>query len=77
MAAGDKATLWLCSASRDEAKFADPWKFDVTRNPNPPASSLASTPPGYCRRSSTASRHCPSPGRRQADSGAFRIVRTL
>jgi methyl-branched lipid omega-hydroxylase len=35
MAAGDKATLWYCSANRDESKFADPWKFDVTRDPNP------------------------------------------
>jgi methyl-branched lipid omega-hydroxylase len=35
MTAGDKATLWYCSANRDESKFADPWKFDVTRNPNP------------------------------------------
>jgi cytochrome P450 len=35
MAAGDKATLWYCSANRDESKFADPWTFDVTRNPNP------------------------------------------
>jgi methyl-branched lipid omega-hydroxylase len=35
MAAGDKATLWYCSANRDESKFTDPWKFDVTRNPNP------------------------------------------
>ena len=31
MAAGDKATLWYCSANRDESKFADPWMFDVTR----------------------------------------------
>jgi methyl-branched lipid omega-hydroxylase len=35
MAAGDKVTLWYCSANRDESKFADPWLFDVTRNPNP------------------------------------------
>ncbi len=35
MAAGDKVTLWYCSANRDEEKFADPWTFDVTRNPNP------------------------------------------
>jgi methyl-branched lipid omega-hydroxylase len=35
MAAGEKATLWYCSANRDESKFADPWKFDVTRDPNP------------------------------------------
>jgi cytochrome P450 len=35
MAAGDKATLWYCSANRDEDKFADPWTFDVARSPNP------------------------------------------
>lgn len=35
MAAGDKATLWYCSANRDESKFAQPWTFDVTRDPNP------------------------------------------
>ena len=35
MVAGDKVTLWYCSANRDESKFADPWMFDVTRNPNP------------------------------------------
>ena len=35
MAAGDKATLWYCSANRDESKFADPWRFDVARDPNP------------------------------------------
>ncbi|MEZ0340881.1 cytochrome P450 [Mycobacterium sp. pV006] len=33
--AGDKVTLWYGSANRDEAKFADPWTFDVRRNPNP------------------------------------------
>lgn len=37
MSAGDKATLWYCSANRDEAKFADPWTFDVGRSPNPHA----------------------------------------
>jgi cytochrome P450 len=35
MAAGDKATLWYNSANRDESKFADPWTFDVARDPNP------------------------------------------
>ncbi|OBJ66438.1 cytochrome P450 [Mycobacterium asiaticum] len=35
MAEGDKVTLWYCSANRDESKFADPWTFDVARNPNP------------------------------------------
>jgi len=33
--AGDKVTLWYGSANRDETKFADPWKFDVRRHPNP------------------------------------------
>ncbi|PXX11212.1 cytochrome P450 [Mycolicibacterium moriokaense] len=37
MAAGDKATLWYCSANRDEDKFPDPWTFDVARTPNPHA----------------------------------------
>jgi len=35
MKAGDKAALWYNSANRDESKFADPWTFDVARNPNP------------------------------------------
>src|SRR5271166_1781666 len=35
MAAGDKAALWYNSANRDESKFADPWTFDVARDPNP------------------------------------------
>lgn len=34
MAEGDKVTMWYASANRDEDKFADPWRFDVTRNPN-------------------------------------------
>jgi cytochrome P450 len=33
--AGDKVTLWWASANRDEAVFADPYVFDITRNPNP------------------------------------------
>ncbi len=35
MAAGDKVALWYCSANRDEDKFDNPWRFDVTRSPNP------------------------------------------
>ncbi|MCV7222355.1 cytochrome P450 [Mycolicibacterium elephantis] len=35
IAAGDKVTLWYGSANRDEMKFADPWRFDVRRHPNP------------------------------------------
>jgi cytochrome P450 len=32
---GDKITLWYGSANRDSAKFADPWTFDLGRQPNP------------------------------------------
>jgi len=35
LAAEDKVSMWYCSANRDETKFADPYKFDVTRDPNP------------------------------------------
>lgn len=35
LSAGDKVTLWYGSANRDETKFADPWTFDVRRQPNP------------------------------------------
>lgn len=35
IAAGDKLSLWYGSANRDESKFADPWRFDVGRHPNP------------------------------------------
>jgi cytochrome P450 len=35
LAAGDKVTLWYCSANRDEDKLVDPWTFDVARKPNP------------------------------------------
>ena len=32
--AGDKVVMWYNSANRDEAVFPDPWRFDVTREPN-------------------------------------------
>ena len=31
---GDKVVLWYASGNRDEAVFADPYRFDVTRAPN-------------------------------------------
>jgi cytochrome P450 len=34
-AAGDKAVLFYWSANRDESVFADPARFDITRQPNP------------------------------------------
>jgi cytochrome P450 len=33
--AGDKVSLWWASANRDDAVFADPYVFDIERNPNP------------------------------------------
>ncbi|MEV0387088.1 cytochrome P450 [Nonomuraea sp. NPDC050643] len=33
--AGDRVTLWYCSANRDENVFTDPDAFDITRSPNP------------------------------------------
>ncbi|MGE5695310.1 MAG: cytochrome P450 [Candidatus Sericytochromatia bacterium] len=35
MSEGDKVSMWYCSANRDETKFANPWLFDVGRDPNP------------------------------------------
>ena len=35
MTAGHKVSMWYCSANRDEARFDDPYTFDVTRDPNP------------------------------------------
>jgi cholest-4-en-3-one 26-monooxygenase len=32
---GDKITLWYPSANRDEDVFAEPFRFDVARDPNP------------------------------------------
>ena len=35
MAEGDRIILLYPSANRDEDVFADPFRFDVTRSPNP------------------------------------------
>ncbi|MGJ6123888.1 cytochrome P450 [Mycolicibacterium sp. Y3] len=35
MKAGDKISMWYASANRDEQRFTDPYRFDVTRDPNP------------------------------------------
>jgi cytochrome P450 len=32
--AGDKVVMWYNSANRDAAKFADPYRFDLAREPN-------------------------------------------
>ncbi len=31
---GEKVIMWYCSANRDDAVFAEPHRFDVTRTPN-------------------------------------------
>jgi cholest-4-en-3-one 26-monooxygenase len=33
--AGDKISMWYISANRDEDHFEDPFRFDITRDPNP------------------------------------------
>jgi cytochrome P450 len=35
IAEGDKVVYWYCSANRDEDTYADPFTFDVRREPNP------------------------------------------
>jgi cholest-4-en-3-one 26-monooxygenase len=35
IAAGDKVVEWYVSANRDEEVFEDPFRFDITRSPNP------------------------------------------
>lgn len=34
LSAGDKVSIWYVSANRDEDVFDDPFRFDITRNPN-------------------------------------------
>ncbi len=35
IAKGDRVTLWYPSANRDEEVFEDPFRFDISRTPNP------------------------------------------
>jgi methyl-branched lipid omega-hydroxylase len=35
IAEGDKVVYWYNSANRDERQFTDPYRFDITRDPNP------------------------------------------
>jgi cytochrome P450 len=45
--AGDKVVLFYYSANRDEAVFADPDRFDITRTPNPHVG-FGAAGPHYC-----------------------------
>jgi len=44
---GDKTVLFYYSANRDEATFADPDRFDITRSPNPHVG-FGAPGPHYC-----------------------------
>jgi cytochrome P450 len=44
---GDKTVLFYYSANRDEAVFADPDRFDITRSPNPHVG-FGAPGPHYC-----------------------------
>ena len=35
IAQGDRVTMWFPSANRDDEVFEDPFRFDITRTPNP------------------------------------------
>jgi len=47
IAAGDRVTLWMTSANRDAAVFADADRLDVARTPNPHVA-LGGGGPHYC-----------------------------
>jgi cholest-4-en-3-one 26-monooxygenase len=44
---GDRVTLWYASANRDEDVFTDPFRFNITRAPNPYVS-FGGGGPHYC-----------------------------
>jgi len=45
--AGDKVVMFYSSANRDEAVFDDPYRFDLTRTPNPHLG-FGAQGPHYC-----------------------------
>jgi len=44
---GEKVVMWYCSANRDEDVFAEPFRFDVGRDPNPHAA-FGGPGPHFC-----------------------------
>ena len=48
IAAGDKLVLWYNSGNRDDAAYADPYRFDVTRQPNPAQIGFGAGGPHFC-----------------------------
>lgn len=53
LAAGDKVVLWYIAANRDASVFADPYHFDIERDPNPHAS-FGGGGPHFCLGASLA-----------------------
>jgi cytochrome P450 len=47
ISAGDRVILWYPSGNRDERAFVDPFRFDITRRPNPHVS-FGGGGPHYC-----------------------------
>ncbi len=47
IAEGDRITMWFASANRDDDAFADPFRFDVRRTPNPHVT-FGGGGPHYC-----------------------------
>ncbi|MFM9086480.1 MAG: cytochrome P450, partial [Acidimicrobiia bacterium] len=56
IAAGDKLVLWYNSGNRDDAAYADPFRFDVTRQPNPAQIGFGAGGPHFCRGANLARR---------------------
>ncbi len=46
--AGDKLVMWYNSGNRDERAFADPFSFDVTREPHPAQIGFGAGGPHFC-----------------------------
>jgi len=55
IAAGDRISMWYPSANRDERVFEDPFRFDVTRTPNPHVA-FGGGGPHYCLGANLAKR---------------------
>ena len=50
---GDRVVMWYPSGNRDDAAFADPYRFDIARTPNPHVS-FGGGGPHYCLGASLA-----------------------
>ena len=48
IAEGDKVVMWYCSANFDDTEFADPLRFDITREIKPPQVSFGAKGPHHC-----------------------------